>query len=161
MPTPSYAWLKDDQGNEVAGSVEIGGRVGSIEVMEFHHDLRIPTDPHTGHLTGVRMHSPVRLIKAYDKSSPYLYKACCEGQTFKEVRIDWYEIDDTGTEVVYFTHLLENVKVSSVRAYMPNTKEPDKERYTHLEEVAFVYSKITWTYTDGSLEYTDAWISDR
>lgn len=161
MPTPAYMTLKDDSGGDVKGSVEIGGREGTVEVMEFHHDLHIPTDPHNGRLTGVRMHSPARVIKAYDASSPYLYKACCEGQTFMEVTIDWYNIDDTGTEVIYFTHKLENVKVASVRAYMPNTKEPSKERYTHLEEVALVYGKITWTYADGSLEYTDAWIAER
>jgi len=159
MPTPSYTWIKDDQGTEIKGSVQISGREGSIEIMEFEHDLKIPTDPHTGRLTGVRMHSAVKLVKAYDAASPYLYKACCEGQTLAEVEIKWYVIDETGTEVEYFIHKLENVKVASLRAFMPNTKDPLKERYTHLEEVALVYGKITWTYVDGTIEYTDAWMA--
>lgn len=161
MPVPSYAWLQDDQGGEIKGSVQIADREGTIEIMEFHHDVHIPTDPHTGRLTGVRMHSPVTLVKAYDASSPYLYKACCEGQTLKQVEVKWYAIDETGTEKEYFVHKLEDVKVSSVKALMPNTKDPTKDRYTHLEEVSLVYGKITWLYVDGSLEYTDAWTSGK
>ncbi len=158
MPTPAYVWFKDDQGNEIKGSVQSKDRVGSCEVMEFEHTLHIPTDPHTGGLTGVRMHSPVRLIKSYDSASPYLYKACCMGQTLKEVVIQWFKIDETGTEKEYFRHRLEDAKVASMKAAMPNTKDPDKQQYVHLEEVSLVYSRITWTYPDGSLEYTDAWV---
>lgn len=159
MPTPSYVWFKDDQGGEIKGGVQISGREGSSEVMEFHHDLHIPTDPHTGRLAGVRMHNPIIIQKSFDAASPYLYKACCEGQTLKEVIIKWYAIDDTGAEKEYFIHKLEEVKVAAMKGYMPNTKDPDKERYVHLEEVSLVYAKITWTYVDGSLEYMDSWIS--
>ena len=161
MPTPAYAWLKDDQSGDINGSVAIVGREGSCEVMEFIHDLHIPTDPHTGKLTGVRMHNPIILTKSYDAASPYLYKACCEGQTLKSVEIKWYNIDETGTEKVYFTHRLEDVKVASMKAKMPNTKDPEYERYVHLEEVALVYGKITWTYTSGGIEYSDSWTAQK
>jgi hypothetical protein len=56
---------------------------------------------------------------------------------------------------------LENVKVSEVRAVMPNTKDPDKERYVHLEEVFLVYGKIKWKYTEGGLEFEDDWLGAR
>ncbi len=161
MPTPAYIWIKDDQGSDIKGSVAIAGREGSCEVMEFAHDLHIPTDPHTGKLTGVRMHNPIMITKSYDAASPYLYKACCEGQTLKEVTIKWYAIDDTGSEKEYFIHKLGDVKVSSMKANMPNTKDPAKERYVHLEEVALVYGKITWTYVEGSIEYMDSWTTQK
>jgi len=161
MPTPSYTWLKDDSGGDIKGSVQIAGREGTCEIMEFHHDLHIPTDPHTGKLAGVRMHNPVVIVKAFDSASPYLYKACCEGQTLQEVTIKWYAIDETGAETDYFIHKLEHVKVSAMRAHMPNTKDPDKERYVHLEEVSFVYGKITWTFVDGNIEYVDEWTAEK
>ncbi len=157
MPTPSYVWFKDNTGGDIKGSVAIGGREGTSEIMEFHHDLHIPVDIHTGQVTGKRVHGPVTLIKAYDAASPYLYKACCEGQTLQDVTIKWYMTDDTGSEKVYFTHKLEDVKVARIQAHMPNTKDPEKERYVHLEEVSLVYSKITWTYADGNIEYVDQW----
>lgn len=29
-----------------------------------------------------------------------------------------------------------------------------------MEEDSMIYSKITWTYTDGNIEYTDSWQGD-
>jgi len=161
MPIPAYAWFKDDTGAEVKGSVDVAGREGSVEVIAFDHQVRIPTDPDTGKLTGTRKHEGVKMVKAYDASSPYLYKAVCEGQTFKEVEIKWYHIDDTGTEKEYFKHKLEGVKVCSVKPIMHNVKDPSKERYEHLEEVEMRYQKITWTYVDGNLQASDSWKEGR
>jgi type VI secretion system secreted protein Hcp len=161
MPIPAYMWMKDENGSEVKGSVDVAGREGSIEVLEFGHEVRIPTDPDTGKLTGTRKHEAIRLVKAYDASSPYLYKAVCEGQTFAEVELKWYRIDDTGTETEYFNHKLKGVKVCSVKPIMYNVKDPAKERYVHLEEVNMRYQKITWTYLDGNLQASDSWVEGR
>jgi len=154
-------WMKDDAGSDVKGSVDVAGREGSVEVLEFNHQVRIPTDPDTGRLTGTRKHEAITLVKAFDASTPYLYKAVCEGQTYKEVEIKWYKIDDTGTETEYFNHKLEGVKVCSVKPIMYNVKDPSKERYEHLEEVQMRYQKITWTFVDGNLQASDAWKENR
>ena len=42
MAIPAYLWLKDDQGNDINGSVSVSGREGSIEVLEFHHNIYTP-----------------------------------------------------------------------------------------------------------------------
>jgi type VI secretion system secreted protein Hcp len=52
MAIPAYMWLKDDQGNEISGSVQVAGRTGSIEILEYSHKIYIPTDSDTGDLTG-------------------------------------------------------------------------------------------------------------
>jgi type VI secretion system secreted protein Hcp len=154
-------WMKDENNSEVKGSVDVAGREGSIEILEFGHEVRIPTDPDTGKLTGTRKHEAIKLVKSYDASSPYLYKAVCEGQTFSEVEIKWYRIDDTGTETEYFNHKLKGVKICSVKPIMYNVKDPTKERYVHLEEVSIRYQKITWTYLDGNLQASDSWVEGR
>ena len=97
MPQPSYMWLKDDTGADVKGGVQIqDDREGSVEILAFDHEVRIPTDPDTGKLTGTRKHEAMKIVKSFDCSSPYLYKAVCEGQTFAEVVIKWYEITKQG-----------------------------------------------------------------
>lgn len=161
MPIPAYLWIKDETGADIKGSVDVAGREGSIEVIEFRHEVRIPTDPDTGRLTGTRKHESMTFVKAFDAASPYLYKAVCEGQTFNSVEFKWYNIDDTGSEKEYFNHKLEGVKVCSVKPFMPNVKDPTKERYTHLEEVSLRYRKITWTFLDGNLQASDAWAEGR
>lgn len=158
MPTPAYCSINE---GGIAGSVEIAGREGTIEVIKFEHDVHIPTDIHSGKSSGVRQHKPAVITKAFDASSPYLYKALTNGETLDTVQIDWYEIDDTGTEVNYFTHLFERVRISDIHAFSPNAKDPDFEHFTHMEEVSFVYAKVTWTFTDGTLEHTDDWIEAR
>ncbi|HEB67092.1 MAG TPA: Hcp family type VI secretion system effector [Gammaproteobacteria bacterium] len=161
MAIPAYCWIKDDQGNEIEGPVTIEGRQGSIEVLGFEHQIRIPTDSDSGALTGTRKHEPLVITKAFDSASPYLYKACSNGQTLKELTLRWFKIDDSGTEKEYFTHKLENVKITSIKPLMHNVKDLEKERYPHLEEVSVRYGKITWTYAEGNIEFSDSWNEDR
>ncbi|MBT8399512.1 MAG: type VI secretion system tube protein Hcp [Rhodothermia bacterium] len=156
MPTPIYMSIND---TGVKGSVEIGGREDTVEVLEVAHDLHIPTDVHSGRLTGVRMHSPFKVRAAFDAATPYIYKACTEGETYDTVKFSFYQIDDTGTEVEYYTILLERVKVASVKVDVPNVKDAKFEHLPHMCEYSFVYSRVTWTFTEGTLEHTDDWVA--
>ena len=52
MAIPAYMWLKDDGGSAIKGSVDVNGREDSVEIVEFQHNVRIPTDANTGKLTG-------------------------------------------------------------------------------------------------------------
>ncbi|SFC95748.1 Hcp family type VI secretion system effector [Pseudoalteromonas denitrificans] len=161
MAIPAYMWLKDDQGSDIKGSVTVADREGSIEILHFDHELRIPTDNDTGELTGTRKHEPFVITKSVDASTPYLYKACSNGQTLKQLELKWYRIDDTGTEKEYFSHKLEGVKIVSISPTMHNVKDLDKERYPHLETVCMRYQRITWTYLDGNIEFSDSWTEGR
>lgn len=74
MAIPAYLWLKDDGGADIKGSVDVQDREGSIEVLSFMHGLGIPSDPHTGKLTGTRIHSALEFEQEFDSSSACLYK---------------------------------------------------------------------------------------
>ncbi len=161
MAIPAYAWFKDDGGADIKGSVDIEGREGSVEIVEFEHQVRIPTDANTGKLTGNRVHEPMTIVKQVDSSSPYLYKAVTNGQTLKSVELKWFQIDPSGKEVEYFNHKLEKVKIISVKPLMHNIKEASKEKYNHLEEIELRYEKVTWTYKDGNIIHSDSWIEGR
>lgn len=161
MAIPAYVWLKDDGGAEIKGSVTVEGREGSVEVVQFDHAVRTPTDANTGKLTGVRIHEPLKFVKQVDAASPYLYRAVANGQTLKEVEFKWYEIDDAGKESEYFNHRLENVKVVAVKPYMHNVKDKTFERFPHLEEIELRYEKVTWTYLDGNIQHSDSWVENR
>ncbi len=161
MAIPAYMWLTDDQGNKIEGSVNVVGRENSIELLEYHHMIYIPTDSDTGALTGTRKHSAINVTKAFDASSPYLFKACCNGQRLQKAIIRWYKIDDTGREIEYYQHVLEGVKVNSLSPVMANTKSPGMENIPHLERIALRYEKLTHTFLDGNVSFTDAWTEGR
>ena len=157
MAIPIYLWLQDDGGADIKGSVDVQKREGSIEVLAQDHSLYIPTDNNTGKLTGSRVHTPFQFTKEIDASSPYLYKAVSKGQTLKSAEFKWYRINEAGEEVEYYNTLLENVKVVKVASKMHDIKDPTKEKHNHLELIELRYEKITWTYKDGNISWSDAW----
>ncbi len=139
----------------IKGANTKGGREGSSAVIEFHHQVYSPIDTQMGRVSGARVHGAVEVIKEIDTASVNMYKACCTGETLDELKIEWYRIVD-GRETLYFTHTLTNVKVAAVEQILPNTKEPSKEQYVHLERLKLLYEKINWRHEEG-YEFEDAW----
>ncbi|MFV2059344.1 MAG: type VI secretion system tube protein TssD [Gammaproteobacteria bacterium] len=152
MAIPAYMTI-----DGIEGGVQIAGREGTIEVIGFDHELRIPTDSMQGAITATRKHEPLVVTKGFDKASPYLYEACANGTTLPTIEILWYEINTSGEEVAYFSHIIEGVKITNVTPKMHNCKDIDFERFPHLESVAFKYDTIHWTYLDGNLKVSDSW----
>lgn len=156
MPEPAYLEIA-----EAPGSVTIAGREATMEVLAVEHKVHLPVDPHSGRSTGVRVHSPFRVTCAFDAATPLMYKAVTEGLAYPEVKCHFFRIDDTGTEVEYYTIVLTNARVSSVETLMHNAKDKTKEHYNPLVTYNFVYQSITWTFTDGAIEHTDDWLAAR
>ena len=152
MPIPGALYYSDG----IKGSNTVKGREDSSEVIAFDHDIRIPVDQHRGTISGKRQHNAAVITKEQDTATPLLQKALCEGDTLDELRVEWYRINDQGIEELYFTHTLKNVKVTQMETDLPNVKDPEKERLTHLEKVSLVYEQIEWKHEDG-YEYMDNW----
>jgi len=153
MPNPAYAKLKIN-GSDIPGETSSKGMDGLIEVMELHHEVKTPTDIGTGLPSGQRIHGPVRLIKQIDKTSPKLYEALI-GNHEVELEIYWYKADDKGAMQNHFKHTLKKGRVSTIKLYMPYTRDPAKDRYTELEEVSIVYGSIHWEHPIAAIEAID------
>lgn len=157
MPMTSYMSVKGKNQGEIKGGCKQGGdKADKILVYGVEHNVEIPKDTHTGLPTGQRIHHPYCITKAVDVASPKLYKLCCTGERC-EMAIDFYRIKEDGTEEKYYTVKLEDAIVVGVKAYTPMTFLSENKPYKDMEQVAFTYSKITWTYNDGNIEYVDDW----
>jgi type VI secretion system secreted protein Hcp len=44
---------------------------------------------------------------------------------------------------------------------VPDCVDPASSTHPPLEEIAFVFHSITWTYTDGGVEHQDTWDQNR
>lgn len=154
---PVYLWLTDADGNDIPGSVDIAGRVGSIEIDAFGHSIDVPFDPVTHQITGQRKHSAVKFIKPVDRSTPYLFKAVCESQLLGSAEFRWYQMSESGTEVEFYNVKLEGVKIVRVAPHQSSTLDNDFEKEPELEEVYMVYQHITWTFINGGLQASDTW----
>lgn len=157
MGIPIYLWLKDDGGTEIRGGVDVHGREGSIEVVEFQHSVMLPTDRQTGKVTGTRKHTTYYFEKEIDSSSPCLYKAVTTGQVLKSAEFNFYSINNAGQEKAYFTTLLESVRVVSVMPILFDIKNPLFEKKGHCECIELSFEKITWRFVDGNITHSDTW----
>jgi len=153
MPLESALYYSDG----IKGSNTKKGRQDSSVVIEFDHRVYSPLDSQRGSVSGSRVHAPLVITKEIDAATPLLYEASCNGKTIPEFKVEWYRISPDGREEPYFQHTLKNVKVASVEIILPNTKDPSKEKQSHLERLELLYEQVTWTYLDGQLEHTDSW----
>ena len=129
------------------------GGEGTIECVSYESGLALP--PAGSLVTGQRRYEPIRIRKRIDKSSPLLAKAIVKNEvitgTFRFLRTD----DRTGETEAFFTVEIRKGRVSSVKQLLPDTLDADTATLPPLEEVAFVFDEITWTYLDGKITFTD------
>lgn len=140
------------------GSSEREGREGTSDVFEFRHSLTQPFDPATGFSTGLRQHSPLKVVKTIDRASPGLHRALANGESIETVRVDFYRIDPaTRSETNYYTITLTGARVVGVQSFMPTSFLPENEPYRHMEEISFVYQRIEWAWLPDDIVETDTW----
>ena len=155
MPTPCNLKVA-----EYPGSSEKEAREDTSDVFEIEHHIHQPVDLTTGMATGVRVHSPMRIVKQVDKATPGFHKALATGQNLKEVILDFYRIDPaTRAESKYYTITLRRARIVDIRPYMPMSFVPANESYRHMEQVSFVYEEIEWNWLPDSVVEQDHWRS--
>lgn len=162
MALPAYMRVKGQKSGNIQGSVTLKGREGSIEVIECHHSIISPRDPHSGLPTGKRMHQPFTVVKVTDKATPVLYNVLCTNENLPEVTIDFWRPQiktaiGTGTEIQYYTVKLTNANIASITDTMFNIEDPARQKFDMQEEIAFTYQKIEWTWKEGNIVAMDDW----
>jgi type VI secretion system secreted protein Hcp len=127
--------------------------------MQFEHLVKVPFDIHSGQASGKRLHGPVRIVKRIDKASPLLYQALCSNEGLSECKFKWYRNDPTGAggQKHYFSTELEQAVLVEIKQWFPLTADLTRQNYSHFEECAFKYRKITWRWEDGGVTTMDDW----
>jgi type VI secretion system secreted protein Hcp len=157
MALTAYMSVNGKSQGDIKGDCPQGGaKKDKILLYSVDHQVEIPKDTHTGLPTGQRIHRPFTILKHKDQASPKLFQACCKGEQCT-VEVFYYRIKDTGEEENFFKIKMEESIVVTMREYTPITFLPENKPYRDMEEVSFTYSKITWSYTDGNIEFTDDW----
>jgi type VI secretion system secreted protein Hcp len=116
---------------------------GRIPVLMLQHLVTAPRDAATGLATGKRIHQPLVISKAVDKSTPGLYAALTTNEVLPKVTIRWYR----GSEDYFITEL-SNAVITSIEV-QPGTPRGQ------VESVSFSYQQITWTSLPGNQQTTD------
>ncbi|KAF1077361.1 Hcp family type VI secretion system effector [Halodesulfovibrio sp. MK-HDV] len=157
MALTAYMKVTGKSQGEIKGDcTQAGDKKDRILLYGMDHSVEIPKDTHTGLPTGQRIHKPFTVTKHKDKASPKLFQACCKGEQLT-AEIDFYHISPSGEEQKYYTIKMEEAIIVDMRENTPLTFLTENKPYHDMEEVSFTYSKITWTYADGNIEFTDSW----
>ena len=138
------------------------GRQDSIECVFFESGVRTAREAGSGMATGRRQYEPLLIRKRIDKSTPLIAKSLCENQVI-EGTFKFFRPNPTGdgTTEQFYTIKITKGRIASQRQWVPDTIVPASSLEPPLEEVAFVFHTIEWTYTNGGITHQDTWDAQR
>ena len=146
MPMPCYLILEGQNQGKIEGSAKVQGHEGKILVQAVDHTIEIPKSPQTGLPTGKRVHCPMIVTKEIDKSSPKLFQALTSGEQMEDVTLEFYRISPKGTEEKILHGEAVQRDPDQHPTWTPNCLDSDNRQMGHMEDIAFTYEKITWTF---------------
>ena len=152
MPTPIYAYF-----DGIDGSNEQSGREKSVQILEANHVVEIPVDVKDASATSKRLHRAFELTANVDKATPLLAECVCNSKTIATVKLEYWRINEEGIEENYFNVEMEKVRIVKMKNWFPNVDYEPTGTYKHMMTYDLRYDKITWTYTDGNLSFSDEW----
>jgi type VI secretion system secreted protein Hcp len=159
MPMPFHMSITGTtQGNISEGACDQTGRENTILCQALDHKISIPKDIQSGAPTGKRVHGALKVTKVFDKASPKLFQALARGERLTEVKLEFYRINPTGNEELYFTIVLEDAIIMAINLWIPNCLDPDQASFTHMEDLDFSYGKIIKTWVIDGIEAEDSWL---
>lgn len=114
-----------------------------LEVSSWNHSIRQPKSAVAstagGHTAERCEHDDMVFVKDIDSTSPSLWVACSQGDTFKKVTIEFMRA--SGKErIKYLEVVLNNVLISSVSPSVAGEGLP-------TEVFTLKYASVKWTYT--------------
>ncbi len=152
-------------GNEIKGESQITSlnRKDTIECFSFTQSVDSGREVGAGSPSSQRRHTPIVVLKRTDRASPLLYQALCQNKVVDsgEFRFFRAKPDGSGEEENFFTVTIEKGYVSGMKQVVPDTTDKENEHLTPIDEVRFVFSKITWLFADGGVTYTDSWSGEK
>ena len=104
-----------------------------------------------------RQHHTVSMTKAWGAASPQLFQALVNNEVLKSVRFEFYRRDPTGVESVFQRITLESAFVASINQHIEQVYVRPNANVPELEEIAFVFQKITLENVPGATTAMDDW----
>jgi type VI secretion system secreted protein Hcp len=138
------------------------GRDKSIECVYYEQRVITAREAGSGMATGRRQYEPLLVRKRLDKASPLIAKALVENQKI-DAEFKFFRPSPTGdgTTQQFYTVKIKDGRVASMKQYVPDTIVPASSTEPPLEEIAFVFHTISWTFMDGGVTHEDTWSANK
>jgi type VI secretion system secreted protein Hcp len=145
---------QDIQGENAQVSL---GRENSIECFQFIQQGKVLREASTGQATGRRQYDPIVIVKRLDKSSPLLARALAQNQPVSGV-FKFFRPNPSGdgTDEHFYAVEFKDGRIAALKEYMLDTLDPTAAAHPPLEEVSFVFNKISWTHVSSGVSFEDS-----
>lgn len=140
--------------DDIAPAAGATGAQAVIEVLAFNHEVAKQVDPATGQATGKRAHAPLRVVIPHSRTLPQLMNVLVANETIAKGELIFLETAGS-TEIKVMEYRLHDIKVESIRPWMPNTRDTAARGMGAAVEIAFTYRKIEWFWLNGNLLAVD------
>lgn len=133
----------------------------AIECEGYQEGVSSAQDPTSRRPTGQRIYEALTIRKWVDSASPELAKALVETQVCEGEFLFFRPAAEDRQMEHFFTVKIERGRCSAIRRYLPKTDSSGGDVAAvgkpPLEEISFVFGRITWTHIPGGKEHTDDW----
>ncbi len=115
--------------------------------------------------TGTRLYEPIIIRKSVDSSSPLIMRALTDTEPCEGVFLFFRPAKGSGKQEKFFTITISDARVCAVRRFLPDDVAPPGATAADvsaagkppMEEVSFVFGKISWKHEVGKTEHDDMW----
>jgi type VI secretion system secreted protein Hcp len=166
VPIPAYMTIElADKGDisegacseDSIGTMAVEAKEDTIQVQAFNQVIHLPVVPSQGKASGPRIHKGIKITKVFDKASPLLYQALCDGEQIAELNIEWYRINAAGEPEHYYSHTLRDAVITRIEAFMPDCQNPKNNMFTHMENIWVNYKAIEVAHEVCGTAGADEW----
>lgn len=143
----------DIEGDSTVTSLE---RADTIEVISMEQQVSRSFDRATLTATARRIYAPIRFTKRLDRSTPLLRQALVNNQVVAG-NFRWFRQSPSGdgTTEPFFTLTFTGGRITKCTLKLPDTLSADTASLPPLEEIEVAVGVITWSWTDGGVEFED------
>ena len=148
------------QGAEIKGDVTLKGVEGMIECSSYEQEATVPMSA-GGLATGKRQYQPLKITKRIDQSSPHLLRALAQNAVV-DAEFHFYRVNrGSGAVQQFYTVEIKQAHVVSIKQMNPDRTVPATAALPPMEEVAFAFGTIKWTFVEGGITQEDAVMQSR
>lgn len=152
--TPFSVWLQlKVNGADIRGE-STQPIANAIECLSYDQKVVTARDVSSGTTTGRRQYEPILIRKRVDKTSPLIANALAQNKVVEAV-FKFFRPAVDGTRENFYTVRIQTGRILSFRQYSPESLVSAGGVASHLEEVAFVFSTISWTHVPGGVTFED------
>lgn len=156
MAHPCLLTVKGATQGQIKGPMKENGHEGKILVLAVEHRFgRYSTAEHHGAQGSASVHHNVWVTKPLDAASPLLAQAMATGERLEKVVLEHFVPTAEGIGTLFFTTTLTDAYVGAIHDWFPSSLIKKNQALDHMEDVFFVYRRISWRDEIGGVETED------